>query len=139
MKLTIKDGILWACLLEDGETEVVLPNGVKTIGILAFEGCVDLTSVVIPGSVKEICDWTFKNCSCLTSVVIEDGVEEISDRVFGNCTELTSVVIPDSVKKIGWIPFDGCNLKKLIIHALSGSYAEQYAKEEKIRFEAIEK
>lgn len=71
--------------------------------------------------------------------MIEDGVEEISDRVFGNCTELTSVVIPDSVKKIGWIPFDGCNLEKLTIHASSGSYAEQYAKEEKIRFEAIEK
>ena len=54
MKLTIKDGILRACLLEDGETEVVLPNGVKTIDILAFEGCVGLTSVVIPESVEEI-------------------------------------------------------------------------------------
>lgn len=42
---------------------------------------------------------------------------------------------PDGVNKIGKGVFDGCN--KLVIKGYSDSYAEKYAKENDIPFEAI--
>lgn len=47
------------------------------------------------------------------------------------------VTIPESVTEIEDFAFDGC--KKLTIHAPAGSAAEQYAKENGIRFEAARK
>ena len=45
------------------------------------------------------------------------------------------VTIPEGVTEIGSSAFDGC--KKLTIHAPAGSYVEEYAKKNKIKFEAI--
>jgi hypothetical protein len=54
---------------------------------------------------------------------------------FSCCTSLTSVDIPRSVTKIDHGAFDGCD--KLVIKGYAGSYAEKYAKENGIPFEAI--
>ncbi|MBQ4204030.1 MAG: leucine-rich repeat protein, partial [Thermoguttaceae bacterium] len=38
---------------------MVLPDGVKCIGEVAFRGCSSLTSIVLPSGVKSIGDFTF--------------------------------------------------------------------------------
>ena len=68
-------------------------------------------------------------------VVIPDGVTSICSGAFQNCTGLTGVTIPDSVTSIGWCAFSGCT--GLTIHAPSGSAAEEYARNNSIKFEAI--
>ena len=89
--------------------------------------------VIIPKGVKIIESRAFKGCVSLTSVVIPDGVKEIGVDAFSGCTSLTSVTIPRSVRVI-YGSFFGCT--SLTIHAPAGSYAEKYAKEHNIPFEA---
>ena len=46
--------------------DVVVPDGVKSIGVNAFSRCKRLTSVTIPDSVKSIDFGVFKGCPNLT-------------------------------------------------------------------------
>ena len=136
---------------------VMVPESVKKIGAEAFygtkwfdsqpDGMIYINKIAYrykgqcPSTVKLKVDtkiinqYAFEDCSGLTSIVLPESVKEIGNYAFSGCTSLTSVVIPDSVKEIDWHAFDNCNRKKFIIHAPSGSYAEQYAKEYGIKFE----
>lgn len=87
---------------------VVIPNGVTTIGNNAFYRCVGLKSVEIPSSVTIIGLDAFQFCTGLTDVVISNGVTTIGNSAFDTCTELTSVEIPSSVTSIGTAAFYKC-------------------------------
>ncbi len=89
-------------------TSVTIQNGVTSIGNFAFEGCSALTSVTIPDSVTSIGNYAFEGCSALTSVTIPDSVTSIGHFAFEDCSALTSVTIPDSVTSIGNYAFEGC-------------------------------
>lgn len=89
--------------------DVIIPNGVTSIGSSAFFRCTGLTSVVIPDSVTRIGSSAFSSCTGLTSVVIPDSVTRIGDEAFDGCSSLTSVTIPGSVTRIGTEAFDGCS------------------------------
>ena len=69
----------------------VLPSGVTSIGVSAFNGCTGLTSVTIPDSVTSIGGYAFYGCTGLTSVTIPDSVTSISEYTFGGCTKLQTV------------------------------------------------
>ena len=89
-------------------TSVTIPNSVTTIGKSAFEGCRTLTSVTIPNSVTTIGEDAFFYCRELTSVTIPNSVTEIGNGAFTGCSELTSVTIPNSVTTIGNNAFYNC-------------------------------
>ena len=85
----------------------------------------------------------FAGCPDLKNVTILDGVTIIEDYAFDTCVGLTNIVIPNSVTTIGKDAFsskiyDFIKLENLTIYAHSGSYAEEYAKENSISFEAID-
>ena len=77
--------------------DLVIPNSVSSIGILAFYGCTGLTSVTIPTSVTTIGNYAYGNCSGLTSVTIGNSVTSIGDYAFSGCSGLTSVTINSDV------------------------------------------
>ena len=94
--------------------QVVVSEGVTTIGYAAFYDCSNLTSVTIPESVIGIGMHAFRNCSSLTSVIIPEGVIRILHYAFQNCSSLTSVTIPESVTTIGQAAFYGCAALKTL-------------------------
>ena len=92
-----------------GLTSITIPDSVKRIGYYAFNGCTGLTSIVIPDSVTSIGIYAFSGCSALTAINIPEGVTSINSYAFDGCFGLTSVTIPDSVTSIGDGAFDGCS------------------------------
>ena len=95
--------------------DVVIPDGVTSIGYAAFFGCSGLTSVTIPDSVTSIEDYAFEYCSGLTSVIISKSVISIERGTFLYCDGLTSVYIPSSVTKIEKEAFKGTKLENVYV------------------------
>lgn len=63
-------------------TEITLPEGVESIGIRAFSGCV-VETVHLPASVTEIGELAFKGIDFLTSFTVD--AENSAYTVVGNC------------------------------------------------------
>ena len=89
--------------------EIVVEDGVTSIGEDAFYDCTSLTSVAIPDRVTSIGECAFSYCTSLESITIPYGVTIIEEYTFSGCFSLTTVTIPDSVTKIGYCTFDECN------------------------------
>ena len=90
-------------------TSLTIPNSITDIGSSAFSGCSSLTSVTIGNSVTEIGGYAFSGCSSLTSVTIGNSVTTIGSGAFFSCSSLTSVTIGNSVTEIGYYAFSGCS------------------------------
>ena len=110
MEVVINDGVTTigssAFVSCHNVTSVSIPNSVISINKAAFEYCWRLTSVTIPNSVTSIGEYAFEGCSGLTSVTIPNSVTSIGDAAFYGCSGLTSVMIPYSVTSIGNYAFD---------------------------------
>ena len=68
--------------IDEGETDVVIPDNVTKISGSAFEGCKRVQSVIIPDGVTSIGISAFKECSSLRSVTIPDSVIDIGSKAF---------------------------------------------------------
>lgn len=53
---------------KDYQGEIIIPDGVTSIGDYAFDNCISLTSVTIPNSMTSIGDRAFGGCGGLTSI-----------------------------------------------------------------------
>ncbi len=103
-------------------TDLVIPDGVTSIGDYAFSGCSSLTSITIPSSIKSIGRDAFYGCSSLKKVYIDDiaawcNIDFSSQRsnpldnyaylyLNGECVR--NLVIPDGVTSIGDYAFVRC-------------------------------
>ena len=62
--------------------DLVIPNGVKTIGSYVFYGYSNLVSVHFPNTLTSIGDHAFSNCNRLSSVTIPNSVTSMEGGVF---------------------------------------------------------
>ena len=62
MAFEIKKNVLKQYIPEPGQTEVVIPEGVDTIGTKAFEDCGELNSVILPEGVTVLKQYAFDSC-----------------------------------------------------------------------------
>ena len=109
MGFKINNGVLEEYTEEPGITEVIIPEGVTSIGESAFEGCDSLTIITIPESVTSIGESAFSDCYRLTSITIPEGVTSIGNWAFYNCRSLTNLTIPEGVTSIGKGAFYNCS------------------------------
>lgn len=87
---------------------VCLPDGLTSVGALAFYGCENLTRVELPDTVTQIGDYAFALCTCLRQVRMPDSLLSIGERAFSECTGLTSVRFPQGLTTIGSQAFYRC-------------------------------
>lgn len=77
----LADGVFYGC---ENIENIVIPEGVTSIGDNAFSGCNELESIIIPSSVKEIGYFAFGFCGNLTSVyVLPSTPPSIVDSFYG--------------------------------------------------------
>ena len=92
--------------------EVVISNGVTSIGDSAFQEC-SLTGITIPSSVTSIGKCVFQSCKGLTSITIPNNVTSIDNTAFLDCSSLTTVTFEKSSQvtsiSIGQNIFELCN------------------------------
>lgn len=119
-----------------GVKSVTIPNGVETIGDMAFNQQF-LTNVKIPDSVTTIGYQAF-NSNAITDLVIGDGVKKIDEEAFNNnkisslklgnnveiigkgafnTNEISNIKIPDSVTLIGERAFASNYLREVTLPA----------------------
>lgn len=91
-----------------GFTSITIPNSVVGIHSSAFEGCSNIIGIDIPRNVTYIDDSAFKDCSRLRKVTIPDQVTFVGGSAFFNCFQLSEVTIGSSVNEIRTFAFTLC-------------------------------
>lgn len=133
---------------------VNLPNSVTSLGEGAYEECTGLKTLNLSPGITELKDFTFYRCSLLYPLNLTENIVSIGRYTFSECTALSSVTIPKSVQTIGASAFENCqylavaiipNTTQYIypsafrndpvaIYGYTGTYAEQFARENGLSF-----
>ena len=85
-----------------------IPEGVTSIGYGAFQNCA-ITSVNFPSSVTAIGTEAFYGCVSLKNLTIPETVKTIGDRAFALCSGLETVVISEKITSLGAGAFSDCS------------------------------
>lgn len=109
------DRPLWSSWWGDKIINVVIEDGVTSIGSYAFCECRNLKSVDIPNSVTDIEEAAFSLCGSLKDVKIPNSVTSIGDSTFSFCKSIKNIEIPASVTKIGEMTFYCCESVESIV------------------------
>lgn len=97
--------------------EIVIGNGVETIGTAAFSNCPNLKNVTLGNNVETIGWSAFSNCPNLKSVTLGNNVKVIGYSAFFGCTELKSITLPASIEEIRDKAFAGTGLTDIYCKA----------------------
>ena len=93
--------------------EVILPEGLTTIGSRAFTGCTSLKEISLPESLQTIGNYAFEE-SGLQSIRIPNGITSIPLCCFKDCEQLEEAILPEGLKTIGYQAFKNCTSLKEI-------------------------
>lgn len=99
---------------ETGLKNIVIPEGVTSIELQAFENCQDLESVTLPQSLKKLGYHVFAN-SGLTSLVIPEGITYLPQGTFNGCKNLETVTLPTTLETIEYNAFSNSGLTSIFI------------------------
>ena len=91
---------------------VIVEDGITSIGKSAFIELNFVTSVSLPEGLKSIGDDAFCQCINLQTINIPDSVESIGENAFVGC-HFTELELPDNISYIGTRAFFSSSIKKL--------------------------
>ena len=95
---------------------VSLPEGIISIGNMAFFKCMSLEAISIPEGIKMIDECCFGDCQSLAEVHFPDSLEEVGRFSFLQCLNLTEISFGESLTTIGQGAFQLCaSLSKVSI------------------------
>ena len=85
-----KTSMPWYDYLDQIE-EIIIEEGVTSIGNYAFAGCANVTSVTIDSDVASIGVNAFSGCSKLETISLPASLTSISNYAFNNCSALSLI------------------------------------------------
>lgn len=92
----------------------VVPEGVTTIGINAFNNNPHLKTVTLPASVTSIGNFAFSNNTAMTSIVTGENITSIGNGAFQNTSTLTSISLGNKLESIGNNAFNGASVIEML-------------------------
>ena len=94
-----------------GLANLVLPDGLVSIGGEAFSGCDSLVTTQLPDTLEEILGSAFSSCESLKTITIPASVHTLTNNAFGYCRKLETVEFaPGSMlKEIQNYTFQQCS------------------------------
>ncbi len=117
-----KDGILYSkdekklLRCPKGKSQVQIPQGVKEISNLAFNGCSKLKEITIPDGVTKIVSGAFGECTGLSEIVLPPSVTWVGNNAFGGCQNLKSVTLSNNIEELNLGAFCRCpKLRRLLL------------------------
>ena len=104
-EIVIEDGVrsvgaymFWDC---GGVSRVTLGDDVTHIGKAAFLYCEHLTELRLPPNIASVGDWAFIHCKALTAVYVPRSLDAFGDVVFWDCESLTDIYYEGSADEWG--------------------------------------
>ncbi|MBR3403148.1 MAG: leucine-rich repeat protein [Parasporobacterium sp.] len=97
--------------------EIIVEDGVTSIGNGAFSGLYLLRDVTLPDSLRTLGDEAFMGDESLQKIVLPEGLESIGAEAFENCWNLKEIYIPDSVSYIGESAFSSTDITDIVLPA----------------------
>ena len=88
--------------------KVIIANGVQNIYADAFLGCKRLKIINLPDTCKVIPAECFRMCINLQSIKIPEGVEQLLEAAFYSCKSLKEVYLPKTIRLVGEKAFANC-------------------------------
>ena len=125
-----------ACCYRENMKHLILPDGIKAIGVRAFEENASLEDVSLPDTLESIGAAAFQYCYNLKGIMIPEGVKTIGNSAFWQSSFLRTVMLPGSLEEIEEDAFYG--VYKPIFFVKPGSFAEQYCQENEYRYKTLE-
>ena len=141
-------------------SNITFPEGLTSIGNKAFNLCVNLEKISFPDSLQGVGEYAFAECEKLSDIAFGAGITMIPNYCFYKDSAITTVILPQQMTTIGKYAFGNCvKLKEITIKrkvnkidstafsypskmkicGVKNTYAENFAKENDIVFEAINK
>ena len=87
-------------------SNVVMEEGITSIGEYAFSECPNIVAISFPQTLKNIGDYAFYKSKTPNCIVLPQKMTTIGDCAFSEAASLSEISIPDSVQKIGTKTFD---------------------------------
>lgn len=76
--------------------EVLIQEGVTSIGEYAFYDCTSLESIIIPETMRNIRGYSFYGCTNLTEIEIPKNVTKIEENAFNNFLGLQKIIVDEA-------------------------------------------
>ncbi|MGN1045160.1 MAG: leucine-rich repeat protein, partial [Candidatus Methanomethylophilaceae archaeon] len=96
--------------------EVIIEDGVTSIGANMFLNCTAITTLSLPDTLTSINNSALLGCTGLKELYIPNGVTRVEQYAFFGCTGLENLYIPNSVTNIGQYAFSECTgLKRITL------------------------
>lgn len=107
-------------------TDIVLPQGIRTIKSKAFASCVNLKRIVLPNSIEEIGGGVFSGCESLETIVLERNANytvvngmliDKKNKVLIRASKGISdrCVIPAEITEIQMMAFEKSNVQTIVL------------------------
>ena len=115
---------------------ISIPNSVENIGGFAFHDCKSLIEVSLPNKITDIYRSTFNSAEKLEKVKINSDIQTIHDYAFYNCSSLKEINFPESLETIKSYAFKNCvNLESIKFNSINwlDFFPESFANAEKLK------